>query len=675
MICSKCKNEGTGKFCGKCGTKMPVDKNVIDPNIRRIDIFLKLGVFMVLIAGLILATSNYEFIADPIKVLLLSFISLLFFGLTAVSALFIKIKSTTKSYLLIAFLFSIFAIVGTAYYELVGDWFAFNEDNFDVVLTTIFSINTIYMLIYDLVFKSRFAKVFGSITFFLVSIFLFILFDAEASTMLLVLSIFYFLIHMICPRKGYFYGISVVGNYLFFIMAFIAYVGMSFDTCVAVSAVITLLNTLLFTVKDKRKLFVVLNVIASYMIAFATAMLFNNAIVRFDSITVALILFVYLYYYLVAKIFNLKNDEIIFKANHIIGLLAALWVVTFNLSNDSITQLLSCFNLFIINLLNGIGSKTEFYDYLRPITLIFVIIASLIVMNDYLFTITFGSALVIIAAFLLINHFIERKVGIKAIAISLSTCVLFYTVLYNMSKYSYTTSDAIIQLFGLLVCYVLYLYSSFNNKNSGYKVLRVFALIIYILLLSSLFLKTGLFNIPLYIGSLICFFITLFNYALPFKNRFNKYFLAIYSLIPFASFIGDVNLSSEVTGLIVNVYYIIALFMLILPLGKKQSLLKHVLFIIFVTFIIIIDIFASGIWLSIFAGVVSLSLIIYSLIQKKYTVAYFIIGVITTVLNLIWALKDVWSEVPLWLYLLLGGLLVIILCTVLLIKEVSKKQD
>ena len=57
---------------------------------------------MVLVAGIILATSNYEFIGDTFKVLLLALISVVFMLLSIVSALFIKIRSTTKSYLLIS---------------------------------------------------------------------------------------------------------------------------------------------------------------------------------------------------------------------------------------------------------------------------------------------------------------------------------------------------------------------------------------------------------------------------------------------------------------------------------------------------------------------------------------------------------------------------------------------
>ena len=676
MICPKCKSEGFGKFCKECGTKLPeVKKDTVSSDIKRIDIFLKLGVFMVLVAGIILATSNYEFISDTFKVLLLSFISIIFMLLSIVSALFIKIRSTTKSYLLISLLFMVFTLVGIGYFETFGEWFSFGGDGASIVMASIFSLVTIFMFIYDLLFKSRFAKVVGSIAFFLIAPFIFNYTQVDFEYAMLSMSIFYLLLHIVTPRKGFIYAVSVIANYLFYILLLFEVIILDYSFIMVIAAILSLISSLIFTIKDRRKLFVVLNVIASYMVAFSTGLLLQSSLEGYDCLTVGLSLFVYLYYYLMVKIFNLKNDEVIYKANNVIGLMNSLWLVIFNLNASAITILLTSINLLLVNVLNSIGSKTLFYDFIRPIVILIVGASIINVVDTYAFSVTFRSALVVLSGLLFIMHFIEKQEGIKAINLSLCITLISYDVFANMVSLEISTSDSIFQFVGLLISYLLYIYAIIRgNKKFGYKVLSVFALMIYMALLTSIFIGIKPFDIGIVLGSLICLFIAFINYLLPFKNKFNKYFLTVYSILPFTVFIREINIDSDLSSLFISLYLIFILFMSILPIDKKNSLLKHVLFIIFITFIIFFDIYLPGIYLNVLAGITCLGLIIYSLLQKKYTTAYFIIGVIFSVLNLIYALKDVWSQVPFWLYLLFGGIVVIVLCTILLIKEVYKKQ-
>ena len=676
MICPKCKKEGFGKFCKECGTKLPeVKKQTVSSDIKRIDIFLKLGVFMVLIAGIILATSNYEFISDTFKVLLLAFISIVFMFLSVISALFIKIKSTTKSYLLISLLFMVFTLVGIGYFETFGLWFSFGGDGASIVMASIFSLVTIFMFIYDLLFKSRFAKTVGSIAFFLIAPFIFNHFELDFTYAMLYMGIFYFLLHIFTPKRGFVYAVSVIANYLFYLLLFFEFIILDYSFILVITGFISLLSSLIFTIKDQRKLFVVLNVIASYLVGFSLGILLQSSIEGYDFLTIGFTLFIYLFYYLMVKIFNLKNDEVIYKANNIIGLMTSFMLIIYNLGASATALLLSSINLLLVNILNGIGSKSEFYSFIRPLSILIVGASAINFVDTYLVDLTFRSALIILGFILFIMHFIERKEGIKVFCLVLCIVLINYNIFANMISINTSNTEAIIEFVGLLLSYLIYIYAIIKaRKINGYNVLSCFALIMYMALLSSIFIGILPFDMPLYLGSLICLFVALINYVLPFKNKFNKYFLTVYSILPFSVFIREINMGDDLASLLVSLYLIFILFMSILPINKKNSLLKHVLFIIFISFIIFFDIYLPGIYLNVLAGITCLGLIIYSLLQKKYTTAYFIIGVIFSVLNLVYALKDVWSQVPFWLYLLFGGIVVIILCTVLLIKEVYKKQ-
>ncbi|MBO4245758.1 MAG: hypothetical protein J5892_03345 [Bacilli bacterium] len=673
MICPKCGKDGFGKFCKECGTKMPV-KEKVSPGIKRLDIFLKLGVFMVLVAGLILATSNYEFISDIVKVLLLILISIVFFGLTIISSLFIKIRSTTKSYLLIAFLFSIFSIVGIGYFEIFDDLFSFHE-NPEVVLSVIFGLNLIYMLLYDIFFKSRFAKILGGISLFCFSISFISIFDLNLINSTLILGIFYLLLTIIAPKRGYLYGISIISNYLFYLLVVISINTAEFSLLAFIAGMLVIVNTIVLTIKDRRRILVVLNVIATYLVAFAVAHLFGKNLGDYDLINVGLVLFIYIFYYLFTKIFNKKNEDVLFKANQVIAFIFSIFLVLDNVDLNCAVFFITTLAVLLINILSSITSKSGVYSLFRPLIIIANVIAIVNIFDYYLIDVSAFSALVIISFISLLAHFIARKESIKGLYLAVSLVLISFNIIGNIVTSDISKTTLLIQLIGLLTAFITYVYSLIKgNKNKGYIFIGIYSLITYLFMLSIIFMKHDFMGIGVGIGAIICYIVTLINYFIPFKNKANKFILTVYSIIPFAVMIDQLNLNSNLNDLLLSLYLILDLFMVILPINKKQSLLKHILFIIFITIIIIIDIYAPGIYLSILAGVTSLGLIIYSLVQKKYTTAYFIIGIITSILNLMYALKDVWREVPFWLYLLFGGLVVIVLCTVLLIKEANKNK-
>ena len=73
---------------------------------------------------------------------------------------------------------------------------------------------------------------------------------------------------------------------------------------------------------------------------------------------------------------------------------------------------------------------------------------------------------------------------------------------------------------------------------------------------------------------------------------------------------------------------------------------------------------------AIFVGCISLVMLVFGAIKKEYKVLY-VEGIIFTILNLIIQLWDLWGQLPLWIYLLLGGFVLIGIVTV---KELRKTK-
>ncbi|WP_281975157.1 hypothetical protein [Halobacillus litoralis] len=89
---------------------------------RNITWSLILGVSLLLITGLIVATSQWNQMGAGMKVFSLAFVSLFFFGLSYVTGRFLKITQTAFAFLTLGSLLIPIAIVAIGYFELLGSY-------------------------------------------------------------------------------------------------------------------------------------------------------------------------------------------------------------------------------------------------------------------------------------------------------------------------------------------------------------------------------------------------------------------------------------------------------------------------------------------------------------------------------------------------------------------------
>ncbi|MCR5145760.1 MAG: hypothetical protein K6B70_00180 [Clostridia bacterium] len=104
---------------------------------KKLDILLKIGIGMVAVSGIMIATTSWEVITDFVKLILIAVIGVLFLGLSIFSDKKLKIRGTTITYWLlsmIAFSLSIFML---GYYEMLGDWFSIKGSGSDFFIATL----------------------------------------------------------------------------------------------------------------------------------------------------------------------------------------------------------------------------------------------------------------------------------------------------------------------------------------------------------------------------------------------------------------------------------------------------------------------------------------------------------------------------------------------------------
>jgi hypothetical protein len=142
-------------------------------------------------------------------------------------------------------------------------------------------------------------------------------------------------------------------------------------------------------------------------------------------------------------------------------------------------------------------------------------------------------------------------------------------------------------------------------------------------------------------------------------------------ILPFQAYINDCELAYEfidVCNLLLYTYSIFAIGRFFIKNEKARDIFQSIAYSIVLLNFIFTEYFLVGLVI----GVICLILILIGLNNDKYKF-HFYVGVVFTILNIIYQLRDIWSVIPFWLYLLIGGLVLIFVATQKQMKKIEKK--
>lgn len=106
----------------------PKPKPVVSPEQireRNISIIMIVGVILLLLGGVILATSTWDIMSNLMKTMLIFMVCFLFYGISIVSENVLKIHKTAYAFLNLSALFLPISILSAGYFELFGPWLSF----------------------------------------------------------------------------------------------------------------------------------------------------------------------------------------------------------------------------------------------------------------------------------------------------------------------------------------------------------------------------------------------------------------------------------------------------------------------------------------------------------------------------------------------------------------------
>ena len=95
---------------------------------RNLGVLLYLGVFLLLVGGLFVATSNWQTMQDWMKAGTIFFVSLLFFGFALLSKIIIKIDRTALAFFVLGSLFLPIGFLSISYLQLAGNYLSIHGD-------------------------------------------------------------------------------------------------------------------------------------------------------------------------------------------------------------------------------------------------------------------------------------------------------------------------------------------------------------------------------------------------------------------------------------------------------------------------------------------------------------------------------------------------------------------
>lgn len=621
----------------------------------RINILLQLGVVLVLLSGIMIATNETFLIPNVYKIMGLLILSGIFFFLSYMSKKYLKLESSFKTYFVLAISFIVISFIGLYYYNLLGS-FSLNGFNYLYFYPMLFILIGICLTII-----AKFLNWSNIYNLTVVSCFLTVFSWFNALGLGIVLNLF--IIAISCFLINFIYNpsctltkvVKETTYYLSLILVpinIIAVLNNNFDISSCLLAIVTTLNIFhLFIIKKNNVMS--LMVLPTLLINSLLVVGMNDEILEIKFVFFQVIVIVF--YYLI-RLINLEsiNDlfkkifRIIFNIVFIITAFGSLFVNS--TASLIVTALLLAQN--VIGLINQ--EKNE--KILEPFkTLLFIIGLIYFINSNIKFDIIFN--LFIIEVIELILYLIDKN------NISKKIHYFMYIILVGIiSLISVECGDiylVLIALISIIIPFIL----SILKKNEDNIPLLVFTTATLIIVNSN-----DVFENVYYLNYAITL-ILMFGYAYLFKNDSNKKYISLFgsSILMFSFNHIAVFDYSIYRSLDLLIYSYIGVLIASL-ISRNDS--KDIFLSVFLTISCIFNIFSSDIMLSITVSLVTILMVIFGFIKdfKKIKIT----GIILFILNLIYVLRDFWKDIPLAIYLLVLGLLLI---GIVVVKEIKENKD
>ena len=628
----------------------PPKEDEVSSDSKRLDFVLKLGAGMVVLSGIIFATSNWNSISAIVKTVLVFLLGLLFLGLYYVSKKYIKVEQSTRLYYLLSMIFIWLGVFTIKFISPYSEMFIFEKKYIFYGITS-FIAAIMFLLSYKL-FKSELLRILTTMAIILGASFIGIYFKAGKEFIVLFVFLVLIIEYLFNKKNELLSNFIVpVTLVLGFINPWICAGGNQFIIIIN----LTLLFYLIYLIKDKRFGYLT-SIIIPINLSFTVLTIDINSIYKDGSYMLAmttlgvgaLLLFIF--------IKSLDKDLFTYISSHLSVLLLTVGGVWSLIFENTLVIIYCTIIPIIVGIVGLIKNKDD--KLLYPLSfLLFIPVGNILYKVGLSYEV---SVIIVSLLYLGINYFKDFKL-IRYTNIALIVYALFVNALGTISVINYSI---------LALCLVVNYFELSKEKKEFRSLMFIFTeLAIFACL--SLFapdakevLHSSLFFIMANVATIIIFIALGYFYR---KNKFNLIVTLIAVLLPILRIFDYVDISRTLNVIIISLYAFSAIYIISKYLIEEEKTRKEfaLLAVIFVLFRCLLYLDTA---VCFYLIIVSLGLIYIGLKDKNYS-SLTITGIVTIIISTLFELREYLEYIPFWIYLLVVGLSLIGIVTYLQFKR------
>lgn len=636
----------------------PKEKEDLNPEAKKIDLLLKLGVGMVFISGVLFATTTWSFISDIVKAIVLVILGIFFLGLSYLTGEKFKLEKSSYVYWILGMSFFLLTIIGIEFFGIFGSYLTFTGEGKYLAYFIVMAALGFFSHITYLKFKKKYLIYVTYVSYMIATHN--IIMQAKPSLVfsLIILSVMN-IITLIIDNKDK--TIGDISNIFVYILSLLV--------CSNVYNEEMLILRLLATIISISNLiYLKLHTDDDALNIFGVAITYALVSTTIASIDIALtsqMLFMFIILTIYSVFNNLNNNKkILLELNNVIYTIVSLIIYAVLLEEEILLSLI----VAVVYLILGAASKVETKILKRSIifnmTLPIVIPLILFPFGDLIglsYDLNFPYGLGVASALYCVGNYIlnNKTEKLRFLIYAIISTVL---CLFN----SIEAGELIISLFPIVTS--LYITGIFYNHR-----IKTYVVLPYLLFLISLFIPIAginLLNINIVFSTIILLWIMIMCILL-FNSNLLRKITEVAIVFPIFNLLSQNDLNIILENIITSILCLYLSFIIVKYFIKKNKCMWSM---IGISISIIGIIFQTNIYYALYIGLLGVLVMIFGYNSKTYSKLFkFGIGII--VANIAIQLYSVWSQVHFSIYLLVIGLSIIGFVTYKELKKMDKDKE
>ncbi len=639
---------------------------------RRMRNILGLGVGLVVIAGIVFATSTWHTLSGSIKTMILVFSAILFFLVSVLAEKELNLKVSGMMYYMLSNVLLAISILAAGYFEIFGYWFSLNGAGSNLFVTVLWAVIGVLSELAYTKYKNKKVLYLMCLSLMLVIYFGVLATGLTCDFSILIVSVI-LAIGALYKKTDVFCKFSKIALPVLAVILFGNVIKLEDNTIISLISFIVLSVTQYYlAMVENNEFYKVFAPLSTVINATAISLIgeTKSEVLLLQIALIALGVYAIGYYK--------RNDKLISNVSSVVANLTWLYVAIDALNLGfyylAVVTAIVMLGTSIIVSLDKNSDKYHYEKIVEPIKVLILILTICGLMESLGIVGTIATELIFLVTFFLM--YLIRSGTFKLVYFAL-TCVVALWILITFRNDFAPVIQAVnsVVILGLLLSIVKSKEERYINSKEG----------LYIgLLLSILSIFTG-FSGKYENLELVYTMCILVSYAIAFlvvrKDNILKLITILAVLIPYyitLNSLVDMTMDSDNFVLVRNMEYVFGRIpWLVMIIVYTRGFLQSVEY----KYTKVIEAVTLSVWYiyalrhvcpetGIFVGIVALISILVGYKSEKY-VAFYYTGIVFTIINLIMQLKDVWNLVPVWAYILVAGLVLIGFVTY---KEYSKTK-